>query len=159
MSINSKIRREAGKQGAAKADGRKRGAAPIEPHAQLRDQQGRLLAGIVRQEGEWVLGMGGQIAGSSASAAHVFAMIRRAALLHEAQGTPVRLTWSDALKDAAWSEVAERAMSFEEFEAGLARDMAEVAARKADTASEGTVPDSSPPDDTPADGRPPDGSP
>ncbi|MET0808034.1 MAG: hypothetical protein ABWX93_04665, partial [Pseudoxanthomonas sp.] len=119
MSINSKIRREAGKQGAAKAEGRNRGA-PIEPHAQLRDQQGQLLAGIVRQEGEWVLGMGGQIAGSSASAAHVFAMIRRAALLHEARGTPVRLTWSDALKDAAYSEVAERALSFEEFEAGLA---------------------------------------
>ena len=67
---------------------RKRGAAPIEPHAQLRDQQGQLLAGIVRQEGEWVLGMGGQIAAARPARPHVSAMIRRAALLHEAQGTP-----------------------------------------------------------------------
>ncbi len=123
MSIKSKIRREAGKQGAAKASERKVAAAPIEPHAQLRDQQGVLLAGIVRQDGEWVLGMGGQIAGSSASAAHVFAMIRRAALLHEAQGTPVRLTWSDALKSAAAEEVAASGLSFEQFEQQLEADM------------------------------------
>ncbi len=123
MSIKSKIRREAGKQGAAKASERQGAAALIEPHAQLRDQQGVLLAGIVRQDGEWVLGMGGQIAGSSASAAHVFAMIRRAALLHEAQGTPVRLTWSDALKSAATEEVAARGLSFEQFEQQLEADM------------------------------------
>ncbi|MEO6517745.1 MAG: hypothetical protein ABIO17_01950 [Pseudoxanthomonas sp.] len=123
MSIKSKIRREAGKQGAAKAGERAAAVAPIEPHAQLRDQQGVLLAGIVRQDGEWVLGMGGQIAGSSASAAHVFAMIRRAALLHEAQGTPVRLSWSDALKSAASEEVAARGLSFEQFEQQLEADM------------------------------------
>lgn len=123
MSINSKIRREAGKQGAARAGEREDAGAPIEPHAQLRDQQGRLLAGIVRQEGEWVLGMDGQIAGSSASAAHVFAMIRRAAVLHEAQGTPVRLTWTDALKDAAYAEARDQELSFGEFEARLEQAM------------------------------------
>ena len=124
MSINSKVRHEAGKRSAAKAGGKKRPGAPIEPHAELRDQQGRLLAGIVRQDGEWVLGMGGQIAGSSSSAAHVFAMIRRAAVLHESQGTPVRLTWSDALKDAAYGEVAGQGITFEQFEAQLEQAMA-----------------------------------
>lgn len=124
MSINSKIGREAKKRNSAKAGNRKDGGVPIEPHAELRDQQGQLLAGIVRSEGEWVLGMGGQIAGSSDSAAHVFAMIRRAAVLHEAQGTPVRLTWSDALKDAAHAEVAGQGMTFEEFESRLEQSMA-----------------------------------
>ena len=129
MSINSKIGREARKRSAAKAGAGKTGGDPIEPHAELRDQQGQLLAGIVRREGEWVLGMGGQIAGSTDSAAHVLAMIRRAAVLHEARGTPVRLTWSDALKDAAQAEVAERGMSFEEFEAQLEQSMAAAKAR------------------------------
>ena len=123
MSINSKISRGAKKRNIAKAGARKAGDNPIEPHAELRDQQGQLLAGIVRREGEWVLGMGGQIAGSSDSAAHVLAMIRRAAVLHEAQGTPVRLTWSDALKDAAHAEAAVQGMTFEEFEARLEQSM------------------------------------
>ncbi len=95
----------------------------IEPHAWLRDQQGRLLAGIVRRDGEWVLGMGGRIAGSTAEAAQVFALIRRAALLHEAEGTPVRLTWSDELTAAVEEEVAERGVSFEAFERQLQRSI------------------------------------
>ncbi|HEY5972791.1 MAG TPA: hypothetical protein VIT22_12675 [Pseudoxanthomonas sp.] len=125
MSINSKIRREAKKRNTAKADARKPAGAPIEPHAELRDQRGQLLAGIVRREGEWVLGLGGQIAGSSASAAHVLAMIRRAALLHESKGTPVRLMFSDELKEAAYREVAESGQTFEQFEVELERAMAQ----------------------------------
>ena len=124
MSINSKIRREAKKRNTAKAGARKPPGAPIEPHAELRDQQGQLLAGIVRREGEWVLGLGGQIAGSSASAAHVLAMIKRAAVLHESKGTPVRLMFSDALKEAAYREVAELGQTFEQFEAELEQEMA-----------------------------------
>ena len=125
MSIQSKARRDARKRKAERERNKVRAAAPpIEPHAELRDRDGGLLAGIVRRSGEWVLGMDGRIAGSSDSAAHVLAMIRRAAVLHEAQGTPVRLTWSDALKDAADAEVAGQALTFEEFEAELERAMA-----------------------------------
>lgn len=91
----------------------------IEPHAQLRDQRGKLLAGIVRRDSEWVLGMDGRIAGSSAQAAQVFALIRRAAVLHEAAGTPVRLTWSDELKGAVDSEVAAQGITLEQFERQL----------------------------------------
>ena len=130
MSINSKVRGEANKRSARKDEAK---AAPIEPHAELRDQQGQLLAGIVRQDGEWVLGMGGQIAGGSDSAAHMLAMIKRAARLHEAHGTPVRLKFSDALRLAANEEVAEQALSFEQFEARLESDM-EAARRKDDSA-------------------------
>ena len=124
MSINSKARREAKKRGAAKARTGKPAATPIEPHAELRDQQGRLLAGIVRQDGEWVLGMDGRIAGTSESAAHMLAMIKRAARLHEAHGTPVRLKYSGALKEAALGEAAALGGSFEEFEARLESSMA-----------------------------------
>ena len=98
-------------------------ADAIEPHARLRDQQGKLLAGIVRREGEWVLGMDGRIAGSSEQAAQVFALIRRAALLHEAAGTPVRLTWSDELMAAVEREVSAQGVTFEQFERQLQLDI------------------------------------
>ena len=124
MSINSKIRREAKKRNASKKSQDKPPVGPpIEPHAELRDQQGHLLAGIVRREGEWILGLGGRIAGNSESAAHVLAMIQRAALLHEKSGTPVRLTFSDALRDAAHVEVAGMDLSFEAFAAALDQKM------------------------------------
>ena len=124
MSINSKIRREAKKRSASKKTQDKPSAGPpIEPHAELRDQQGQLLAGIVRRDGEWVLGLGGKIAGNTDSAAHVLAMIQRAAVLHEKSGTPVRLTFSDALRDAAHAEVAGMGMSFEAFAAALEEAM------------------------------------
>ena len=128
MSINSKVRREAKKRNAARTRTGKPGAPPIEPHAELRDQQGQLLAGIVRRDGEWVLGMGGQIAGGSESAARVLAMIQRVAALHESEGTPVRLKCSDALKDAANTEVAAQGMTFEQFQAQLEKDMAAASA-------------------------------
>ena len=125
MSINSKIRREAKKRNASKKTQDKPSAStPIEPHAELRDQQGHLLAGIVRRDGEWVLGLGGKIAGTTDSAAHVLAMIQRAAVLHEKSGTPVRLTFSDALRDAAQVEVAGMGMSYEAFAAALDEAMA-----------------------------------
>ena len=132
MSNHSRIRREAKKRNTAKAGAGEADDGLIEPHAELRDQQGKLLAGIVRREGEWVLGMDGRIAGSTHSAAHVLAMIRRAAVLHEAQGTPVRLTWSDALKGAAHAEAAERGLTFEEFEARLGQSMAAAKTREND---------------------------
>lgn len=123
MSINSKARREAKKRGAAKARRIDKPGPPIEPHAELRDQEGQLLAGIVRRDGEWVLGMGGKIAGTSESAAQMLAMIKRAARLHEAHRTPVRLKYSDALKEAAYSEARAAEQTFDEFEAQLASKM------------------------------------
>jgi hypothetical protein len=124
MSNPPKTRRPAGKNSGTVRDAASQSpATAIEPHAELRDQQGRLLAGIVRRDGEWVLGMDGRIAGSTASAAHVFAMVRRAGSLHESQGTPVRLTWSDELKAAAEAEAAAMGLSFEQFEAQLGQAM------------------------------------
>ena len=123
MSTDSKLRRDARKRATERA--RNQAAAnpapvsPIEPHAELRDQQRTLLAGIVRRDGEWVLGMDGRIAGESTSAAQVLALIMRAAELHERQGTPVRLTYSDALKDAAHAEAAADGMEFEQFKTKL----------------------------------------
>ena len=124
MSIQSKARREAKKRKAAKTRNQARANAPaIEPHAELRTPQGELLAGIVRQAGVWVLGMDGRIAGSSDSAAEVLGLIKQAAALHEAQGKPVRLVYSDELRDTAVIEAAAQGLTLEQFEAQLIEHM------------------------------------
>lgn len=124
MSIQSKARREAKKRKATKERNQARASAPaIEPHAELRNPQGELLAGIVRQAGVWVLGMDGRIAGSSDSAAEVLAMIKQAAALHEAQGDPVRLVYSDELRDTAVIEAAAQGLTLEQFEQQMAEQM------------------------------------
>ena len=75
MSIQSKGRREAKKKLAERARNQAEANPPVkakvEPHAELRDQHRALLAGIVRRDGEWVLGMDGKIAGETTSAARV----------------------------------------------------------------------------------------
>lgn len=124
MSIQSKARREAKKRKAIKARNQSQLNAPaIEPHAELRNPQGELLAGIVRRSGVWVLGMHGQIAGSSDSAAEVLAMIKRAAALHEAQGQPVKLVYSDEIRDTAELEAATQGMSLDDYEKKLEEEM------------------------------------
>ncbi|WP_145701340.1 hypothetical protein [Xanthomonas bundabergensis] len=118
MSIQSKQRRDVRKKLAERLRHRSEAAAAataIEPHAELRDQQRTLLAGIVRRDGEWVLGMDGRIAGQSESAAQVLSLIMQAAELHERAGTPVRLVYSDALKDAAQADAQAQGLSFDEF--------------------------------------------
>lgn len=125
MSIQSKARRDARRRKAergrntAPAD-----AARIEPHAELRDRAGTLLAGVVRQHGVWVLGMDGRIAGSSHSAAQVLMLIRRAQRLHDDQGVPVKLVYSDALRDAAGLEAAALGLSLPDYERQLEAGMA-----------------------------------
>jgi hypothetical protein len=89
----------------------------------LRNPEGELLAGVVRQAGVWVLGMDGRIAGTSDSAAEVLAMIKQAAVLHEAQGNAVRLVYSDELRDTAVIEAATQGLTLEQFEAQLAEQM------------------------------------
>ncbi|MBB5876663.1 MULTISPECIES: hypothetical protein [Xanthomonas] len=126
MSIESKQRRDLRKKLAERLRHRAEGAAPaapIEPHAELRDQQRTLLAGIVRRDGEWVLGMDGRIAGQSESAAQVLSLIMQAAELHERAGTPVRLMYSDALKDAAQADAQAQGLSFDEFKSRHAQVM------------------------------------
>ncbi len=124
MSTTSKLRRDLRRRREIEEANREKAhASPVEPHAELRDQQRTLLAGVVRRDGEWVLGMDGRIAGQTPSAARVLALIMQAAELHERQGTPVRLVYSDALKDAAHAEAKDEGKDFEQFKAELAASL------------------------------------
>ena len=124
MSTTSKLRRDLRRRREIEEANREKAhASPVEPHAELRDQQRTLLAGVVRRDGEWVLGMDGRIAGQTPSAARVLALIMQAAELHERQGTPVRLMYSDALKDAAHAEAKAEGKDFEQFKTDLAASL------------------------------------
>ena len=126
MSINSKVRRDARKRRMEKLRNAPpaAGAVAIEPHAELRDEAGQLLGGIVRRDGEWTLGLGGRIVGGSDSAARVLAMLKRAAVLHERDGASIQLTCSPALSAAAQREVSEQGLSFEQYQSRLEEEMA-----------------------------------
>jgi len=101
-----------------------------EPHAQLRDAAGKLLAGVVRKDGEWVFGLDGRIAGSTASAAHALALIKRAAELCRLQGVEATLVFSAPLRAAAHAEAEAEGLGFEEFQQRLGEQLN--AARPAD---------------------------
>lgn len=125
MSIQSKAKRDARKRKALRERNQARSdAQPIEPHAELRDRDGNLLAGVVRQSGVWVLGMDGRIVGSSDSAAQVLMLIRRAQRLHDEKGVPVKLVYSDALRDDAELEAATQGKSLADYEKQLEDEMA-----------------------------------
>ncbi len=125
MSIQSKARRDARRRKEQREHNRARAGAPaIEPHAELRDADGKLLAGVVRQAGVWVLGMDGRIAGSSDSAAQMLMLIRRAQRLHDEKGIPVKLVYSDALRDEAELEAATHGKSLADYETQLEEEMA-----------------------------------
>ena len=145
MSIQSKARREAKKRKAVKARNRATPMEPeIEPHADLRNLQGDLLAGIVRRSDVWVLGMHGRIVGSSDSAAQVLVMIKRIAALHEAKGEEVRLQLSDELRGNAELEAAMQGLELDVYEKQLEAEMQEDASAidgdgEADAVSEGGI--------------------
>ena len=125
MSIQSKARREAKKRKATKERNVARAnTLAIEPHAELRDADGKLLAGVVRQSGVWVLGMDGRIAGSSDSAAQMLMLIRRAQRLHDEQGITVKLVHSDALREEAELEAATHGKSLADYQQQLEDEMA-----------------------------------
>ena len=50
-------------------------------------------------------------------------MIKQAAALHEAQGDPVRLVYSDELRDTAVIEAAAQGLTLEQFEQQMAEQM------------------------------------
>ena len=94
-----------------------------EPHAQLRDAQGKLLGGIVFKDGQWVLGLDGRIVGESHSAAHVLAILKRAAALARAEGREATLVFSATLRAAAHQEAAAQGLDFDQFQEKLAAEM------------------------------------
>jgi len=122
MSKTSKSRRDARKR---QAGARKPAIAPRlgEPHAELRDAGGKLLGGIVFHDGQWVLGLDGRIVGETHSAAHVLAILKRAAALARTGGREASLVFSATLREAAHAEAAAEGLDFDTFQQRLIEQM------------------------------------
>lgn len=124
MSTHSKSRRDARKKPKGETLAKAVPADKLgQPHADLRDENGKLLGAVVFKDGQWVLGLGGKIVGDTHSAAHVLAIIKQAAAMLRSQGREVQLVFSTTLREAAHAEVAELGLSFEQFQARLEQDM------------------------------------
>lgn len=124
MSKTSKARRDARKR---QSSPKKPAPAPRlgEPHAELRDAGGKLLGGIVLRDGQWVLGLDGRIVGETHSAAHVLAILKRAAALAREGGREASLVFSATLREAAHAEAAAEGLDFEAFQQRLLDQMNE----------------------------------
>lgn len=124
MSIQSKSRRDAKKKTKGETLAKAIPADKLgQPHADLRDEKGKLLGAVVFKDGQWVLGLNGKIVGDTDSAAHVLAIIKQAAAMLRAQGREVQLVFSVPLREAADAEVAKLGLTFEQFQARLGHDM------------------------------------
>lgn len=123
MSIRSKAKRDARRKKETRDAREPQLPRTIEPHAELRDSQGVLLGGIARQNEEWVLGLDGQIVGSSASPATILTMLKRAAAMQERAGHSIQLKFSSVLREAAYEEARAQGMTLEQFEAQLDQNL------------------------------------
>lgn len=115
MSKNSKAKRDAKRKKASKRPFARRLNDVIEPHGEMRDGTGRLIAGVGRQGADWVLIAGGQVIGGGSSAADVMAMLHQLSDMHQANGDAVLNTYTTTFRAAAARDAEEEGMSLDEY--------------------------------------------
>lgn len=125
MSRNSKAKRDARRKKLAKRSYLGRTSRQIEPHGEMRDENGRVIAGIGRQGDEWVLVIGNQVMGGGASAADVMVMFHHLADIHQRDGGSVFNSYSTTFKAEAERDAAEQGMSLSEYIERARDEMAE----------------------------------
>lgn len=105
MSRNSKARRDARRKQQVWRPIRRLGR-PLQPHAQLLEDDGGAVGGAGLRDGEWVLVLGSQVVTSTDSAAMMLAMLKHTVAVQEQAGRRLRLDCSPVLLTAASSEAA-----------------------------------------------------
>lgn len=99
MSRNSKAKRDQRKKKQPKRSIQRTGQPqPIENHAVLQDEQGRVVAAIGLQGNEWLLAIGGQTMGNADTPIPMLAMLRHLSDLQAKEGKTVTLEYSDELR-------------------------------------------------------------
>jgi hypothetical protein len=115
MSKNSKAKRDAKRKKAPKRSFIRRTVGAIEPHGEIRDGSGRVIAGIGRQGDEWLLVVGGRVMGGGSSAADVMVMLHQLSDMRQANGDAVVNTYSTTFKVAAERDAQQEGMSLSEY--------------------------------------------
>jgi hypothetical protein len=130
MSINSKARRDARRKQQSGRTTTQRRAAPVPAHAHLLGPDDRIVGGIGLRGDEWALVLGGQVVTTTDSAAMAIAMLNRAAAATGSPDAPLRLRFSDALRDAATREADARGQSLDQLIAALEAERIEHVQKK-----------------------------
>lgn len=115
MSKNSKAKRDAKRKKAPKRPFMRKLNDLIEPHGEMRDGTGRLIAGVGRHDEDWVLVVGGQVVAGGSRAADVMVMLHQLADMRQANGDAVVNTYSAAFKAAAEHDAKEEGISLYEY--------------------------------------------
>ncbi len=124
MSRNSKTRRDAKRKKAPKRFTRRIGA-PIEPHGEMRDSAGNLVAGVGRQGEDWVLVIGDQVIGGGTNAADVMVMLDQLADLRQKEGHTMVNAYSPTLQAEAERAARAEGMTLDEYIAKSREELAE----------------------------------
>ena len=124
MSRNSKVKRDAKRKKAPKRFSRRIGS-PIEPHGEMRDSAGNLVAGIGRQGEDWVLVIGDRVIGGGTNAADVMVMLDQLADMRQKEGHTMVNSYSPALQAEAERAAREEGMTLEEYIAKSREELAE----------------------------------
>lgn len=133
MSKNSKAKRDTKRKKAPKRSfvGR---ANAIEHHGEMRDGSGRLIAGVGRHGGEWVLVVGGKVMAGGSSAADVMVMLDQLSTIRQADGDVVMNSYSTTFRACAERDAAEEGMTLYEYLERAREDMSETEADHEGTA-------------------------
>jgi hypothetical protein len=124
MSRNSKAKRDAKRKKAPKRFTRRIGM-PIEPHGEIRDSDGSLIAGVGLQGEDWVLVIGDQVIGGGANAADVMVMLDHLADLRQKEGRTVVNAYSPVLQAEAERAARAEGMTLDEYIAKSREELAE----------------------------------
>jgi hypothetical protein len=91
----------------------------------MRDEAGRVVAGIGRQGDDWVLMVGDQVLGGGTGAADVMVMFNHLAEIRQKDGGVVFNSYSTTFKAEAERDAKEQGMSLYEYIERAREDMAE----------------------------------
>src|ERR1700748_95074 len=111
MSKNSKAKRDAKRKKAPKRPYVRKSNDVFEPHGEMRDGEGRVIAGVGRQGDDWLLIAGGQVLAGGSSAADAMAMLDQLAAIRQADGDVVINSYSTTFRACAERDAAEAGMT------------------------------------------------
>ena len=132
MSKNSKAKRDKKrKQQGKRPFQRLNRDIPVENHAVMQDEEGRVVAAIGLQGTEWLLSVGGQTMGGGDNPVPMLAMLMHLQTLQEREGKTVSLTYSQQLTQFVADLAADENQTPEEYLAQLATEF------EADAAGDG----------------------
>lgn len=115
MSKNSKAKRDAKRKKLPTRGHGGHTSRQIEPHGEMKDSTGRVIAGIGRQASDWVLVIGNQVIGGGASAAEVMAMFHCLADIQQKDGGSISHAYSSEFQAEAERDALEQGMTLDAY--------------------------------------------